>query len=280
MKIFFHKFELTPLRSLNAQEKMSKREGVFLMGTGHDATTFWEYFPHPVLGDDSVKSFLTDFPSAKSVFQKKAHLGLSKFRIESKDERFLNHQLYIEGSLPQTEVIKYKLSDREDYGFIPLLISGHTIRLDANGIFTLDNWADFENKIPSNLIPQIEYIEDPINALDWKGVKLNTASDFINGSPYKVKVYKPYRDFFPYNSNQVIFSAPMGHVLGTYLTYLELIQFGDLSLLHGLLTPDLYQEVPNAFEGSYAKGFYFNQTVISKFIDDLKNKNWIELCTI
>lgn len=280
MKISFHKFYLTPLRAPNAKSSLAPREGVFLMGERKGNFSFWEYFPHPELGDDSVQEFLKDFPCAKSTAQKKAHLRLSRPLINKSFPKFLNHELFIKGSIPQAPILKYKLADKADFGFLPLVQAGHIVRLDANGIFNSENWPEFENQIPTQLTSKIEYIEDPLGKCDWQVVNLPKARDFVSGHPYQVKVYKPYRELFPAGASQVIFSAPMGHVLGTYLTYLELIEHGDLLLSHGLLTPGLYHEVPELFQGNYQTGFEPRQSVLENFMQELPNKKWSELCMI
>ena len=280
MNIYFHKFHLTPLRAPNARETLANREGVFLMGDRNGRLSFWEYFPHPELGDESVGKFLENFESATSDAQKKAHLRLTWPLINNTTLTFKNHELFQQGSSPQAPIIKYKLKHKSDMEFIPLIQAGHVVRLDANGIFTTDDWTIFENQIPKDLLSQIEYIEDPVNGVNWNMVNLPKAQDFISGSPYQVKVYKPYRELFPAHATQVIFSAPMGHLLGNYLTYLELMEYGDLQLSHGLLTPGLYQDVPELFKGNYQDGFYLCHEVIETFISGLKHKAWENLCTI
>ena len=193
---------------------------------------------------------------------------------------FLNHELFIRGSTPQASILKYKLEDKTDLNFLALIEAGYSIRLDANGIFNEDTWSVFENQIPPIYFSKIEYIEDPLEKSDWKVVRLPKARDFISGDPYQVKIYKPYREFFPAAATQVIFSAPMGHLLGTYLTYLELMEHGDLKLYHGLLTPGLYLDVPDLFQGNFKTGFQLRQDVINNFLAELQNKEWNYLCTI
>jgi hypothetical protein len=280
MNISFHKFYLTPLRAPNARETLAPREGVFLMGQRNDNLSFWEYFPHPELGDESVDDFLKDFAGAKSTPQKKAHLRLSMPLKNKLFTNFLNHELFIKGSTPKASILKYKLADKTDFDFLRLVQAGHVIRLDANGIFTDETWSGFENQIPQKYFSQIEYIEDPLENCDWKVVRLPKARDFISGSPYQVKIYKPYREFYTTSAEQVIFSAPMGHVLGSYLTYLELLEHGDLKLYHGLLTPELYQEVPELFQGNFETGFNLKIKVLDDFLRELANKEWTNLCTI
>ncbi len=280
MNISFHKFFLTPLRPPNARENLSEREGVFLMGEKNGAISFWEYFPHPELGDDPVDKFLESFKEAKSPAQKKAHLRLTWPLKNDSFFKFKNHELFIQGTIPQATILKYKLLHKSDLAFIPLIQAGHSIRLDANGIFSAEDWPFFEKVITPEFLPFIEYIEDPLNRADWSIVNLPKAQDFISGHPYQVKVYKPYRELFPSQAAHVIFSAPMGHLLGNYLTYQELIEYGDLELCHGLITPCLYQQVPELFTGNYKEGFQLCKDVLESFLSDLKDKKWESLCTI
>jgi hypothetical protein len=279
LNIYFHKFNLLPQREINSKSTLKSREGVFLKSVISDVSNFWEYFPHPELGDQSVDSFLTDFSSAKSDAQKKAHLRLTKPLQMKTDSLFLNHELYHKDSDPKSPVIKYKLFGRNDFGFIPLLQKGHTVRLDANGIFNKESWIQFKSYIPEEAFNNIEYIEDPFFDKDWSHVGLETASDFVDGSPCSIKIYKPYRELFPIKAKKIIFSSPMGHLLGTYLTFLEMINFGNLDIHHGLMTPGIYKEVPNIFTGNFKHGFRLNQEVVDSFFENLSHKEWLFLCT-
>lgn len=280
MKISFHKFYLTPLRALNAKASLKTREGVFLKADDGKTLSCWEYFPHPELGDEDVDSFLEDFSSLRFLTQKKAFSRL-KDPLDLKTPRlFLNHELFNKEILPSSKIIKYKLKGIDDLGLLPLLENGYFLRLDANGIFNEASWKFFEQMIPDKYHAQIQYVEDPLESLNWEQVSFPTARDFISGTPYKTKIYKPYREFFPQDIPEVIFSAPMGHILGTYLTYQELLNSGNLNLYHGIITPAIYESIPSIFKGNYQKGFYLNQQIVDSFFKQFSDLDWKYLCTI
>lgn len=280
MKIYFHRFTLHPKRALNAFEGISPKEGVFLKAEGAKGTGFWEYFPHPLLGDDDVDTFLSKFPNLKGDAALKAFSALTS-PLKLKDYGRVNcHQLWLKEDLVQSNVVKYKLEHQQDFDFLKLLQQGVTLRLDANGIFNKQEWDIFEKKIPPHLLPLIEYVEDPCRDLDWSSVSLPTASDFISGTPAKVKIYKPYRETYPKDNSKVIFSCPMGHLLGSYLTYLEVMRQGQDNQVHGLLAPDLYEEVPELFEGSYELGFKPKLNLMRSWLSMISLEKWKVLCSI
>lgn len=280
MKIYFHHFNLKPISALNAMESDHPREGVFLMGKNNTDTTFWEYFPHPELGDETVDEFLTDFKYAHSIFKQKALFRLMNPLELRNHLTFLNHELYRNGSELTSKIIKFKLLNNNDFRFLKLIENGHHLRLDANGIFNRQSWTAFEQNIPKKFQSFIEYIEDPLKDLDWSNIPIKTAQDFISGEPFQIKIYKPYREFFPHVNSPIIFSASMGHFLGTYHTYLELIHFGDLTLHHGIVTPMLYKNVPVLFTQKAPETFIFNIEMFDAFKKELLNLKWTHLCTI
>jgi hypothetical protein len=280
MKIFFNRFCLKPISALNAVESDHLREGVFLLGKNQNTTTFWEYFPHPGLGDETVDEFLAEFKLANSIFKQKALFRLMNPLELKKNLTFLNHELYRSDSELKSKIIKFKLLNKNDFRFLKLIENGHHIRLDANGIFDRQSWTDFEHNIPKDSFPFIDYIEDPLLDLDWSNIPFKVAQDFISGEPFHVKIYKPYRELFPKVTSPIIFSSSMGHLLSTFQTYLELIHFGDLTLYHGIVTPKLYANIPALFIQTGADQFILNDEIIDSFMKDLLNLKWTHLCTI
>ena len=278
MNIFFHKFKLKPLTSLNRFSGQDSREGVFLKTEGLEGVGFCEYFPHPELGDEDVDHFLSSFYDQKSSAQKKAMYFLSPSWSKTYVPRhFFNHQLVIPESPIESTVLKYKIKHKDDLGFLSLMNHKNKIRLDANGLFDRNSWSTFIQKIPLSSRPYIEYIEDPFATSNWSDIILPRASDFILGNPYEIKIYKPYREFYPKNEKKVIFSGNLGHGLANYQAYLELVQFGNLNEHHGLLTRRIYEETPELFEGNYEIGFSPNQDALHKYFDFLSALNWTTL---
>ena len=277
MKIFFHRFYLKPKIKLNHLSSVEVREGVFLKSEQSGGVGYTEYFPHPELGDLSVNNFLESFMQQKHESQKKALYFLKPewSRLET-NPSFFNHQLYREGETLESGTIKYKIKNEND--FLQNLPSGiQSLRLDANGLFNMNSWTQFEKNIPPKNRMLIDYIEDPLSDEDWHNINLPRARDFIQGTPFEVNIYKPYREFFPVNSKRVIFSGNMGHGLSNYQAYLELLGKGNLKDHHGLLTPDLYENSFDIFTGSFRDGFRPEMNSLKKYFEELKDKTWTPL---
>jgi hypothetical protein len=278
MKIFVHRFQLTPKIELNRLSSTSIREGVFLKSETEKGVGYCEYFPHPELGDESIDEFLKNFIFQKTLAQKKALYFLDpKWMDLSFIRRFFNHQFHHPGGALRSKYLKYKIRHQDDFGFVDLLKEKKIVRLDANGLFVQKAWTDFFSKIPNEYKQQIDYIEDPIGDGDWNNFSIPCAQDFIQGSPYEVKIYKPYREFFPVNEKRIIFSGNMGHGLSNYQSYLELVQFGDLKETHGLLTDSIYEETPQLFTGNYDEGFLPNLSEINNYLKEISSLSWTQL---
>lgn len=274
MDIYYHKFSLKPRQELNRLAGKQERQGVFLKSTN----SYWEYFPHPELGDPTVDEFLERFPIQDHPSTQKA-LSILKAPLPKNIEprTFQNHYLWLSPTEEYFPVIKYKLKSKTDRRFVDF--NCDQLRLDANGLFDHEEWTLFESSLSSALKEKIDYVEDPLQTENWSCVGLRSAQDFIPGAPATFTVYKPYRDFFP-RSGQVIFSGNMGHALSQYLSYIELIELGQLSLVHGLINPPLYEDVPQLFQGDHRRGFNLRLDATKKFLQSLENIDWRMLCRL
>lgn len=277
MKLFFHRFHLKSKVELNRLSSTSVREGVFLKSEGAGGIGYTEYFPHPELGDQSLNDFLETFKEQKNECQKKAFFLLApKWSRYESEKSFLNHQLFREGEPLQSDTIKYKIKNENDLlQALPLGIK--SIRLDANGLFNKNSWKVFEQKVLSSHPKAIDYIEDPIADGNWDDVQIPKAVDFIHGSPFEIKIYKPYREFFPEGNKRIIFSGNMGHGLSNYQSYLELLERGNLDDHHGLLTPDLYDNLPEIFSGNFQDGFKPEKNSLREYFKQLESLTWTPL---
>ncbi len=278
MKIFYHRFSLRPLKKLNHLAGLSDRDGVFLRSESTDGIGYSEYFPHPELGDLNVEEFLDTFKDQMHETQMKALYFLDPQWSQVKTGKiFYNHQLYREGERLECTTIKYKIKNDQDFFFQHCPEGIKNIRLDANGLFNANTWRDFELRIPKELYHLIEYIEDPLSLINWEDVSLPKAQDFIKGSPCQVKIYKPYREFYPEETKKVIFSGNMGHGLSNYQGYLELLQKGNLEDYHGIITPNLYENSANIFTGNYQGGFAPNTQLLNHYFHELELRPWKRL---
>ena len=278
MKLYFHKFELTPILKLNHLSLLAPREGVFLKRETSEGLGFCEYFPHPELGDEKVDEFLNSFLEQKTISQKKAmyflHPNWSKIY---EPKTFFNHQLFNPNHNLESHVIKYKIKHHDDFSFLQYLNKNLRLRLDANGLFDSQSWSQFYKSLPPDFSQYLDYIEDPLSGLDWDDISVNRARDFIMGSPFEVKIFKPYREFFPHDDKRVIFSGNMGHGLSNYQAYLELIQHGQLGEHHGIITDGIYVGLPELFLGQYQIGFSPDNSALKNYFSEIESLAWIPL---
>lgn len=275
MNIFYHRFTLRPLQKLNHLGTLSEREGVFLKSESTEGIGYSEYFPHPELGDSNVEEFLDTFKDQIHETQRKALYFLDPQWSQVKtDKIFFNHQLYQVGKNGECSTIKYKIKNEQDNFFQNCPQGIKNIRLDANGLFNTKTWKEYELSIPKEYYHLIEYIEDPLSDINWEDVRIPKAQDFIKGFPSQVKIYKPYREFYPEGANKVIFSGNMGHGLSNYQSYLELLQRGNLDDYHGIITPDLFETSAKIFAGNYQDGFAPNKKILNNYFHELELSPW------
>jgi hypothetical protein len=282
MKIFYSPYTLIPKKRLNRVSSMNKKQGVFLKAELKNKTYFADYFPHEPLGDRHCDQFLTEFKFQKEEYDKKVFdLLLKDHEFQNIiPKTFFNHQLWSSGENIQAKTIKYKLQDSQDKKFIPFLEQGTRVRLDFNALFSKPEYFKFLKDIPDNLIHLIDYAEDPLKETDWADLKIPTARDFIQGDPFEYYIYKPNSEFYPETQAKIIFSSYLGSDLGRYQSYCELLNRGDLSLIHGIATFDYYEEERPIFKGNYGNGFVSDKVIVRKLYKSLSDYNWKTLCSM
>jgi hypothetical protein len=279
MEIFFSRYILRPKRKANHSSNLDPRIGVILRSSKSDYEMA-DYFPHENFGDQAVERFLENFPSPDNLHHQSILKQLYTKRTPLPLVPFLNHQLWIEGSKVESPVIKIKLMNIDDPLSTKVLESNCRMRLDANGIFKDNELLKFLSRLNIQQISRIEYIEDPMKTLNWENIPIPTARDFINGSPFQEMIYKPNRCHYPNLYRDSIFSGYMGGPLGTIQTYKELIQRGNLKLYHGLLTPDLYENEDQLFQGNYIEGFTPMAKACAQYMERIQDQAWNHLCSI
>lgn len=281
MDIRFSRYELTPKKRINRLSSLDTKEGVLLSSEIDGKIVFADYFPHAPLGDEPVDEFLKGFKDQKSEYQQKVlmllHEDLRYRHFPAKT--FNNHQLWNGSEAITSKVIKYKLLRQDDQTFFEALRRGVRVRLDANGMFTPATYPHFVNSIPEEYRSLIDYVEDPLASLDWSSFPFPRARDFVEGSPFEVYIFKPVCELRP-SYSKLVFSAYLGQALGTWHTYCEMIEHGDLKETQGILGFDFYDDVPEIFEGSYDKGFTPNLRTVAALYDDLEKRNWEPLCSM
>jgi|GEM_PF-2353978 len=282
MKVFYSPYILRPLKRANRLSSLDPKPGVLLKGVLGDKITFADYFPHPPLGDRSCDQFLSEFKFQEIEYDQKIFdLLLRDHTFQNlKPKKFNNHQLWTGVEQIESKIIKYKLLHTFDRSFMTCLERGLRLRLDGNAIFNRTEYHHFLKEIPEKYLPQIDYIEDPLSEKDWTKLPVPSASDFIEGNHFDYYIYKPNCEFFPKTDAKIIFSSYLGGNLGRFHTYCELVESGDLSLTHGIISDGFFQEEINFMRGSYTEGFIPDNESVRRIYQDASNSSWKLLCSI
>lgn len=282
MKVFYSPYTLTPVKRANRLSSLDRKHGVLLKGVLSDKVMFADYYPHIPLGDRPVDHFLPEFKFQNHEYDKKVFdLLLKDHEFQNiKPKAFKNHQLWTGVEELEAEVVKYKMLHPQDTAWMVPLEKGIRLRLDGNALFKRPDYEAFVKEIPTKFHSLIDYLEDPLSEKDWSGLKLPSARDFIEGSPFQYYIYKPNCEFKPETDAKIIFSAYLGHSFGNWHTYCEMIREGDLSLTHGIIGKGFYQEEKNLFTGNYKTGFTPDQTVVQKLYREVSGLEWKSLCSM
>ncbi len=283
MKVLISSYLLTPLKKANRLSSLQLKEGVYLKAELKGKTLFADYFPHQVLGDRSVEEFLQSFRYQENTYQQKVfNLLLKDHLFQDGESKLFKNHLLTQGEVSSFDspVVKYKLNSVDDFGFLPALENGVILRLDANGLFSRNKLEEFLKKIPIDLLKKIQYIEDPLADLDWNGLSVPCARDFIEGTSFDFLIHKPNAFFLKPTDKKVIFSSYLGSDLGRWHAACELFTHGDLNLTHGIKTEGFYEEELPLFEGTYAHGFKSNKLVVKKMYQSIFQKKWTLLCSM
>lgn len=282
MKIFFSPYTLHPLQKANRLSSMDPLPGIILKGEEEGIITYADYLPHQPLGDQSCDEFLQNFVLQNHEHSRKAFYFLKMDRKFQKQKaiKFYNHQLWKSSDPLESPLVKYKLEDAQDTHFLGALFKGIRVRLDANALFDKQGFFEFIKLIPPHLHNLIDYVEDPLYSLDWEGLNFPCAQDILKGTPAQFIVYKPNRGFLPAPTLPIIYSSYMGHELGKWHAYCDLVNFGDLTQYHGIITNGYYEEEKNLFVGEYLDSFSPDLEVVNSIYQEMKQKTWTYLCTI
>ena len=277
MKIYFSRYERTPLQKINRLSATTKKNGVLLRS---EFGCYADYFPHTELGDLGVDEFLETFLLLKRPRDLKILSRLKQQTNLPESVAFKNHELLITKSRKTTlPYIKYKIKDLHDFDFCQL--NFEKVRLDANGLFINPEEVNhYLRLIPKNIQEKIEYIEDPTPSIDWGLINVATAKDFIEGSGHEYLIYKPDLDFYKNSAKPVIFSSYLGHELGTWQAYEELVQKGNLDLVHGLVSEGVYKEEKMLFDCIDDSYFKPNVIRVHDLFASLHGLDWKYLCTL
>jgi hypothetical protein len=282
MEIQYSSYTLRPKIRANRLSTLAPKSGVFLRTKQKDGYGHADYFPHAELGDSPIEKFLTEFKSQNNEYDRKLVEFIKKdFGYRSTLRRpFFNHQLWTGIETLKSPVIKYKMLKKDSELYLNLLNQGIRIRFDGNALFTRDELISFIQKIPKDKHHLIDYMEDPLLSLDWSNLPIPVAQDFIKGTPYDFCVHKPNSRFYPETQKPVIFSGYLGSDLGFWHAYCELMERGDLSLAHGLVVEDFFEDQKPLFKGEYDSLFVPDEEVVKEIYRNLESREWKILCSI
>ena len=280
MQVFYSPYLLTPLKRLNRNSTMEPKRGIHLKAVLDTRVGYADYFPHVVFGDKGCDHFLREFKDQKDEYDRKVlHLLNRDLDYQSITvKKFFNHQLWTGSEDLEAPIIKYKLHNTTDRTFLDPLKRGIRLRLDANAQFNQTTFQEFLHSIPTELIPLIDYVEDPLVHPHWENLGVKVATDLIKATRYDIFIFRPNSQFYPQHQIKNIFSSYLGSDLGRWHTYCELIEKGDLREIHGIMSRGFYSESVCFLQGNYSEGFIADKNIVKNMYDELEKKEWIPLC--
>lgn len=282
MKVSYCPYTLTPLKRINRLSSMDVKKGVLLKAELKGSVMFADYFPHMPLGDRTCDQFLDEFKFQEEEYDRKVFdlLLRDKSFQKLRPKLFFNHQLWTGPGPLQSPTIKYKLLHLHDRSFMIPLTEGCRVRIDGNAMFSRKEYEEFVSTIPEKYHHLIDYIEDPLRDKDWTDLKFKSARDFIESPSYDFYIYKPNCEFRPDTEAKIIYSAYLGGPLGQWHTYCEVVEKGDLNLIHGITAFDFYQDEKQFLKGSYRDGFIADMEAVNKNYHWISGLEWKSLCSM
>lgn len=285
MKIDYSQYERTPLMKLNRFEH-KVREGILFRINDE---FYLDYHPWCEFGDistDEMLYYLQDKQELPVFLQQDLDLEIRKNSINktSFKNHFFGHGDHLNHEMKS--IVKLKFIN--DINQIILDINnsiklGFFIRVDFN------NGLDPESclKIWRNISKKeaIDYFEDPYEfqidgwlPLKNEGVPLASDRNPYDKTICTYKIVKANRDIITQgiDKKKSIFSSYMGHELGMYHCYLNLMENGSLSLIHGIYTPQLYKEQREIFYKNKSN-IMFDENAVKTMYDELRERTWINL---
>ena len=262
MKVFYQYYNLHPLDKLNAVDRIGLKQGLYLK-VEKDGVFLGDYFPHVNLGDLSCEDVLLN--TSDDYFQNAISLAL-KVDQDIKYKPFKNHSF---NTFVKSGLSKIKLKNLEDLEKVKEAIElGTTVRLDANGSFNIEQLNDFFKSVDKS---KIDYIEDPSHEDNWNDLIVDTASDFITNPHAMYKIIKPNRKMV--EDMNAIYSSYMGSDWGRVLCTNFLNLYGNFDLVHGIKTPNIYEEQKDIFNEDNT----LNKKLITQIKQEILDGEWHEL---
>lgn len=270
----YSRYHLTPLKDLNAfSKKGSIRSGVLVEFEG----SYFDYHPWSEFGDESVDDFLNSLKQEgpSPLIKKFYALWMRKDKIHS--HPFYNHTLNSFG-----KTVKLKYTTKEELDLYLSRESCQKLRIDFNNLLSFNAIKELWNSLSIIDRNKVDYFEDPFPKDEkWKelselGIPLACDRNLKDGKNYLFDIYKPNVDLLPSQDKCQIFSSYMGHDLGRYLCFLELMDRGDLDLVHGIDTPSLFEEQLDLFSRQDDL-VTINSESLNALLSELKTRTWEKL---
>lgn len=270
----FHRYKLFSVGSLNRfSDGKSAREGIIFW----DGDAFFDYHPWIEFGDLPVDEFLNDVRMRGPSRVMSKHFSLWRERSTLDYVGFFNHSLNASG-----EVSKIKFRQGMDLPSLIKEFGCQKIRIDFNNMLDIEETKSLWASLDTEIKHKIEYFEDPCPEIEqWKqlkqlGIPLACDRNTAELSSFDFNIYKPNVDIKPVEGKRNIFSSYMGHDLGRFQAYLELMKSGDLDLYHGIDTPAIYENQLVLFESDGRKTFLI-ESVLNKLLDQVSSYDWEEI---
>ncbi len=317
MRLWFSSYALQPLRSLGS------REGALLKIETHDGLGFSDLHPWPELGDEPIAEQLrllaNDRPTKLS--QRSIELAALDREARSKgvsafagytvpDSHFLvndvaalSAQALADCSAEGFRTLKIKLgrNPRSEVSILQTLateLSIFQLRLDFNGMLSVDRFGEFIDALPNRLCSAIEFVEDPTrwDSDDWRKMHeatgINLARDRCHESEREVNlgafqwlILKPaiqvpcvIRNLAKHLRARICVTSYLDHPVGQVGAALEAARLQTAPEICGLLSHRSY--APNNFSQFLAQRgprFTIPSGAGIGFADLLEDQKWEEL---
>lgn len=245
MRIWFHRYQLTPRRALSSVARPGPREGALLrVGEG-----FADLHPWPEFGDEPLDRQLAMLASGELMPLLRASLHLARLDREARERgRSLFDGLTIPlshwpGADPPAGFDTVKLKNASS---IPADVR---VRIDFNATLTPQEFVRLAGELPRE---RIDFIEDPVSydPAEWRSLRAHTGlrlaldlawSGEQPHSSFDVLVHKPARVVeWPDFNGEIVVTSAMDHPVGQFGAAL-IAASHQVSDRCGLMTHVLYE---------------------------------------
>ncbi|HEX8619192.1 MAG TPA: enolase C-terminal domain-like protein [Thermoanaerobaculia bacterium] len=246
MRLWFHRYTLTPRRALSGIARPGERHGALLRVLTGRVAGFADVHPWPELGDASLEEQLALLARGETTALTRASL---QHAARDADARERGVSLFEHLTIPES----HWPGNEPPPGFDTVKVKGvqpvpeHVrIRIDFNATLTPDEFLRIAATLPNE---RIDFIEDPCpyDAETWRDLRnrtqLRLALDRFTGTA-DVLVHKPALSAeFPSFDGEIVVTSYMDHAVGQFgAAYVAATN--RVSARCGLMTHVLYEPDP------------------------------------